>query len=83
MCVDYTNHNKHCPKDPFKLPRIYQVVDFTAGCFMLSFMDCFLGYHKINLAKEDQEKTMFNMPFGAFCYTSMSFGLKNARVTYQ
>jgi hypothetical protein len=23
------------------------------------------------------------MPFGAYCYTTMSFGLKNAGVTYQ
>jgi hypothetical protein len=22
MCVDYTDLNKHCPKDPFGLPRI-------------------------------------------------------------
>ena len=22
MCVDYTDLNKHCPKDPFPLPRI-------------------------------------------------------------
>src|SRR5688572_23953756 len=26
MCVDYTDLNKHCPKDPFGLPRIDQVV---------------------------------------------------------
>ena len=25
----------------------------------------------------------FIMPFGAYCYTTMSFGLKNAGVTYQ
>ena len=25
----------------------------------------------------------FIMPFGAYCYTTMSFGLKNARATYQ
>jgi hypothetical protein len=31
MCVDYTDLNKHCPKDPFGLPRIDEVVDFTAG----------------------------------------------------
>jgi hypothetical protein len=30
MCVDYTDLNKHCPKDPFGLPRIDQVVDSTA-----------------------------------------------------
>ena len=30
MCVDYTSLNKACPKDPFPLPRIDQVVDSTA-----------------------------------------------------
>ena len=83
MCVDYTDLNKHCPKDPFGLPRIDQVVDSTAGCALLSFLDCYSGYHQISLATEDQEKTAFIMPFGAYCYTSMSFGLKNAGATYQ
>ena len=32
MCIDYTNLNKACPKDPFPLPRIDQVIDSTAGC---------------------------------------------------
>jgi hypothetical protein len=27
MCVDYTDLRKHCPKDPFEIPRIDQVVD--------------------------------------------------------
>jgi hypothetical protein len=31
-CVDYTSLNKACPKDPFPLPRIDQVVDSTTGC---------------------------------------------------
>jgi hypothetical protein len=83
MCVDYNDLNKHCPKDPFGLPRIDQVVNSTAGCSMLSFLDCYSGYHQINLAKEDEEKTAFITPFGAFCYTSMSFGLKEAGATYQ
>jgi hypothetical protein len=68
---------------PFGLPRIDQVVDSTAGCSMLSFLDCCSGYHQISLAKEDEEKTASITPFGAFCYTSMSFGLKNAGATYQ
>jgi hypothetical protein len=57
MCVDYMDLNKHCPKDPFGLPRIDQVVDSTAGCSVLSFLDCYSGYHQISLAKEDEEKT--------------------------
>jgi hypothetical protein len=31
MCVDYTGLNKACPKVPFPLPRIDQIVDSTAG----------------------------------------------------
>ena len=45
MYVDYTDLNKHCPKDPFGLPRIDEVVDSTASCELLSFLDCYSGYH--------------------------------------
>jgi len=31
MYVDYTDLNKHCPKDPFGLPRINELVNSTAG----------------------------------------------------
>ena len=49
ICVDYTDLNKHCPKDPFPLSRIDQVVDSMIGCVLLSFLDCYLGYHQIAL----------------------------------
>jgi hypothetical protein len=83
MCVDYTDLNKHCPKDPFGLPRIDQVIDSTAGCDLLCFLDCYSGYHQIAIKEEDQETTAFITPFDAYCYTTMSFGLKNAGATYQ
>jgi hypothetical protein len=31
VCVDFTNLNKACPKDPFPLPRIDQLVDLASG----------------------------------------------------
>ena len=83
MCVDYIDLNKHCPKDPFGLPRIDQIVDSMAGLALFSFLDCYSGYHQITLHKEDQSKTSFITPFGAYCYTTMSFGLINAVATYQ
>jgi hypothetical protein len=83
MCVDYTDLNKHCPKDHFGLPRIDQVVDSTAGCVLLYFLDCYSGYHRIALKEEDQIKTAFITPFGTYAYKTMSFGLKNAGATYQ
>ena len=39
MCVDYMGLNKACPKDPFPLPRIDQIVDSTSGCETLCFLD--------------------------------------------
>jgi hypothetical protein len=51
MCVDYTDLNKHCPKDHFGLPRIDQVVDSTAGCVLLCFLDCYSRYHQIETLK--------------------------------
>jgi hypothetical protein len=45
MYIDYTNLNKHCPKDLFPLPRIDQVVDSTADSVLLCLLDCYSGYH--------------------------------------
>jgi hypothetical protein len=83
MHVDYSDLNKPCKKDPFRLPRIDQVVDSTASRSLLSFLDCYSGYHQIPLKVEDQIKTSFITPFGAFSYTTMPFGLKSASATYQ
>ena len=82
MCVDYTDLNKHSPKDPFDLPHIDEVIDSTADCELLCFLDCYSSYHQISLKEEDQIKTSFIMPFGAYCYTTISFRLKNASATY-
>jgi hypothetical protein len=82
MCVDYTNLNKACKKDPFGLTRIDQVVDSTAGCSLLSFLNCYLGIIR-SPKVEVQIKTSFITLFGAFCYTTMPFGLKSAGATYQ
>ena len=53
MCVDFTDLNKACPKDPFPLPRIDQLVDATVGHPQMSFLDAFQGYHQIPLALDD------------------------------
>nr|ABA97074.1 retrotransposon protein, putative, unclassified [Oryza sativa Japonica Group] len=74
MCIDYTDLNKACPKDPFPLPCIDQIVDSTVGCDLLCFLDAYSGYHQIRMAREDEEKTAFITPVGTFCYTTMPFG---------
>uniref|UniRef100_A0A2N9GSI0 Uncharacterized protein n=1 Tax=Fagus sylvatica TaxID=28930 RepID=A0A2N9GSI0_FAGSY len=83
VCVDFTDLNRACPKDPFPLPRIDQLVDSASGHERMSFLDAFQGYHQIPMAHSDQEKTAFITPKGVYCYRVMPFGLKNAGATYQ
>ena len=82
LCIEFTDVNKACPKDPFPLPRIDQIVDSTAGCDLLSFLDAYSGYHQIFMAEEDEEKTAFFTPCGTYCFVRMPFGLKNVGSTF-
>nr|GEY92581.1 reverse transcriptase domain-containing protein [Tanacetum cinerariifolium] len=54
-------------------------VDFTD----LNRVYAYKGYHQIQLAEADEEKTAFHTGHGVYCYTKMPFGLKNAGATYQ
>jgi hypothetical protein len=83
MCINYTSLNKACPKDEYHMPHICQIVHSTASCELLSFFDAYSGYRQINLAIDDEEKTSFITSFGIFCYTKITFGLKNRGATYQ
>jgi hypothetical protein len=83
MCIDYTGLNKACSKVPYPLPRIDQIVDSTAVCESLSFLDAYSGYHQIKMKESDQLSTSLITPFGMYCYTTMPFGLRNAGATYQ
>ena len=47
------------------------------------FLTATQGTTRLPLKKSDQEKTSFIMLFGAYCYNTMTFGLKNLGATYQ
>ncbi|RAX28979.1 hypothetical protein DQE80_16095, partial [Enterococcus sp. HPCN18] len=46
-------------------------------------MDGYTGYHQIQIAPEDQEKTTFTSPYGTFAFRRMPLGLCNAPATFQ
>ena len=45
VCVDFIDQNKACPKDPFIMSRIDQLVDTTVEHPRMSLLDAFQGYH--------------------------------------
>ena len=46
LCVDFKDLNKPCPKDPFPLVHIDQIIDATAIHDLLCFVDAYSGYHQ-------------------------------------
>ncbi|CAJ2632006.1 unnamed protein product [Trifolium pratense] len=83
MCVDFTDLNKACPKDPYPLPNIDRLIDGASGCKMLSFMDAYSGYNQIKMNPSDACHTAFMSNTCNYFYNVMPFGLKNAGATYQ
>ncbi|KAI5350654.1 hypothetical protein L3X38_003545 [Prunus dulcis] len=85
ICVDYRNLNEASPKDEYPMPTADMLVDGAAHNQMLSFMDGNAKYNPIMVAEEGIHKTAFMCPgyIGAFEYTVMPFGLRNAGATYQ
>ncbi|GJU20533.1 reverse transcriptase domain-containing protein [Tanacetum coccineum] len=83
MCVDFKDLNKACPKDGYPLPEIDWKVESLCGFPFKCFLDAYKGYHQIQMAEDDKEKTAFITNQGIFCYTKMPFGLRNAGATYQ
>jgi ribonuclease HI len=85
VCVDFRDLNRATPKDEYPMPIAETLINAAAGHQILSFMDGNAGYNQIFMAPEDIHKTAFRVPgaVGLFEYVVMTFGLKNAGVTYQ
>ena len=41
VCINFTDLNKVCSKDPFPMPKIDQLVDITVGHPRMNFLDAF------------------------------------------
>ncbi|GKV24937.1 hypothetical protein SLEP1_g34474 [Rubroshorea leprosula] len=46
MCIDFTNLNEVCPKDPHPLPNVEKLVERAAEHERMSFLDASSSYHQ-------------------------------------
>lgn len=83
ICVDFTNLNFTCSKDPQLLLNIDRLIDILLGYTNLSFMDDYSGYNQIKTNLLESPKTIFISNKWNYYYEVMSFELKNKCVTYQ
>ena len=85
VCVDFRDLNKATPLDGYPMLIADMLVDAAARHMVISFMDGNAGYNQIFMAEEDIANNAFRCPgaIGLFEWVVMTFGLKNAGVTYQ
>jgi len=83
VCIEFHDLNTACVKNEFLLPITDVMIDNTCKFERMSFMDDLSGYSQIKMYHEDEKHTSFRTTLGLYCYTVMSFGLKNTSATYQ
>ncbi|GKD69749.1 reverse transcriptase domain-containing protein, partial [Tanacetum coccineum] len=64
MCVDFTDLNKACPQDCYPLLKIDWKIESLYDYPFKCFLDAYKGYHQIQMAKLDEEKTAFHTSQG-------------------
>ena len=78
MCCDYRKLNSFTRKDAFPIPRMEECIDALTGAKYFSTLDLASGYHQVEMAEEDREKTAFTTPFGLYEWKRLPFGLAHA-----
>lgn len=56
MCIDFTNLNVACAKDPYPLPNIDHLIDGSLSYKTLSVMDAHSRYNQITMDLVDVPK---------------------------
>ena len=83
MHIDYRKLNATTGKNHFPLSFWDQVLERVINQAFYCFLDGYSRYNQIEVALEDQDKTIFTCPFGMYAYKRMPFGLCNAPATFQ
>ncbi len=59
ICVDYRKLNEVTAATSYPLPNITETLDRLAKASYFTFIDMTSGYHQVEVAEEDKDKTAF------------------------
>jgi hypothetical protein len=85
LCIDFRNLNKTTLKDEYHMSIADMLINNASEHRVINFLDGNVGYNQIFMAEKDMSKTAFRYPsfIDLFEWVVITFGLKNAGVTYQ
>ena len=84
VCVDYRKGvNKVLKNSSYPLPDISDILSSLHQAKFFSCVDLKSGYHQVEVAPEDREKTAFVCHAGLYEFNVMPFGLSSAPPVFQ
>ena len=83
LCVDFRRINSLTRQQPFFMPRVEEVIEGIGRARFISKLDLSKGFYQVELTEEAKQKKAFTCHRGAFHFTRMPFGVKNAPACFQ
>lgn len=83
IVVDFRKLNEVTISDSFPLPNIVDILDQLGHSKYFTTLDLSAGYHQVEVADADREKTAFSTGFEHLEWVRMPMGLKSAGHTFQ
>ena len=83
LCVDFRRINSLTRQQPFFMPRVEEVVEGIGRAKFISKLDLTKGFYQVELTEKAKQITAFTCHRGAFHFTRMPFGVKNAPACFQ
>jgi len=83
LVVDFRKLNSKTIADKYPMPSISMILSNLGKASYFTTLDLKSGYHQINLAGSDREKTSFSINSEKYEFCRLPFGLKNASSIFQ
>ena len=83
FCVDYQKLNLLTKKDAYPLPLIVETIARLKKAVIFTKIDIRQAFHKLRMAVESEDATIFASRFGAYQWKMMPFGLTGGPASWQ
>ena len=83
LCIDYRVINSNTINNTWLLLRIYELLSCLHKAYIFSKLDLYDRYHQIPVDPLHHHMAAFVCHYGAFEYTVVTFGFKNATVNFK